>query len=87
MVDGLPGDAMHDVLEGVLQYECKEMLKEFLFKKKYFTLDQLNERLSRSDYGYYIDRNKQSPITRPAIKSDSNSLRQKGLCRKIHTCS
>ena len=34
VADGLPGDAMHDVLEGVLQYKCKEMLKEFIFKEK-----------------------------------------------------
>jgi hypothetical protein len=27
VVGGLPGDAMHDVLEGCLQYECKELLK------------------------------------------------------------
>ena len=32
VVDGLPGDAMHDVLEGVLPYQCKEMLKEFILR-------------------------------------------------------
>jgi hypothetical protein len=42
VVDGLPGDAMHDILEGVLQYECKEMLKVFIFVEKHFSLDQLN---------------------------------------------
>ena len=29
VIDGVPGDAMHDILEGVLQYQCKELLKCF----------------------------------------------------------
>lgn len=78
VVDGLPGDAMHDVLEGVLQYECKEMLKEFVFNEKYFTLDQLNERIRYFDYGYFNDKNKPSPIARQTLRSESNSLKQKG---------
>ena len=51
VVDGLPGDAMHDVLEGVLLYQCKEMLKEFIFKEKYFTLEQLIKRCAVSIMG------------------------------------
>lgn len=57
MIDGLPGDVMHDLLEGVLQYECKEMLKTFINEEKYLTLDQLNERIKRFDFGYYNDKN------------------------------
>jgi hypothetical protein len=53
----LPDDAMHDVLEGVLQYECKEMLKEFILKEKYLTLEQLNDRMTQFDYGYFNDKN------------------------------
>jgi hypothetical protein len=79
VVDGLPGDAMHDILEGVLQYVCKEMLKEFIFKDKYLTIDQLNERIGCFDYGYFNDRNKPSPIARQTLKSDTNSLKQKGV--------
>ena len=56
VIDGLPGDVMHDLLEGVLQYECKEMLKIFINEEKYLTLDQLNERIKRFDYGYYNDK-------------------------------
>lgn len=79
VVDGLPGDAMHDILEGVLQYVCKEMLKEFIFKDKLFTVEQLNERISCFDYGYVNDSNKPSPITRQTLKSENNSLKQKGM--------
>lgn len=78
VVDGLPGDAMHDVLEGVLQYVCKEMLKELIFQNKYNTVEQLNERITFFDYGYFNDRNKPSPITRQTLKSDNNNLKQKG---------
>ena len=78
MADGLPGDAMHDVLEGVLQYVCKEMLKEFIFKEKYISLEQLNERIVYFDYGYFNDSNKPSPISRQTLKSDNNNLKQKG---------
>lgn len=62
VIGGLPGDAMHDVLEGVLQYECKEMLKVFIREETYFTLDQLNERIKDFDYGYYNDKNKPSNL-------------------------
>jgi hypothetical protein len=87
VVDGLPGDAMHDVLEGVLPYECKEMLKEFIFKEKYFTLEQLNERMRCYDYGYFNDKNKPSPITIQTLKNESNNLKQKGkICSIFGKC-
>ncbi len=62
VIDSLPGDAMHDVLEGVLQYECKEMLKLLINQEKLFTLEQLNDRIQLFDYGYMNDRDKPSPI-------------------------
>lgn len=79
VIDGLPGDVMHDLLEGVLQYECKEMLKIFISEQKYLTLDQLNERIKRFDYGYYNDKNKPSPISLQTLNNSNNSLKQKGL--------
>ena len=33
-MDGLLGDAMHDILEGVLQYKVKEILKVFYMGAK-----------------------------------------------------
>lgn len=79
VIDGLPGDVMHDLLEGVLQYECKEMLKIFINEEKYLTLDQLNERIKRFDYGYYNDKNRPSPISQQTLNNANNSLKQKGL--------
>ena len=42
VVDSLLADAMHDLLEGVLQYECKEMLSVFVYQINYFTLQTVN---------------------------------------------
>ncbi|XP_046848512.1 uncharacterized protein LOC124442044 isoform X1 [Xenia sp. Carnegie-2017] len=77
VADGMPGDAMHDILEGVLQYVCKELLKHFIFKEKFLTLEQLNERMNSFDYGNFNDKNKPSPITRTTLRSENNSLKQK----------
>ena len=54
------------------------MLKEFIFKEKYFTLEQLNERMRCFDYGYFNDKNKPSPIAIQTLKNDANHLKQKG---------
>ena len=35
-------DVMHDVLEGVLQYEVKLLLRHLIYDEHCFTLDQLN---------------------------------------------
>ena len=71
---------MHDLLEGVLQYECKEMLKTFINEQKYLTLSQQKERLKRFDFGYYNDKNKPSPISQQTLNNSNNSLKQKGMC-------
>lgn len=49
-VEGLPGDAMHDVLEGVLLYETKEFLKYVINEQSYFLLDQLNQWIQHFDF-------------------------------------
>ena len=46
MVGGLPTDAMHDILEGVLHYEMKEMMKNFIKIEGFLTVDELNRRIS-----------------------------------------
>lgn len=51
VVGGLPADAMHDVLEGVLQYHTKELLKFCILEQKTFTLEELNKRITSFDYG------------------------------------
>lgn len=43
-------DLMHDILEGVVRYAMKEVLKG-LFSKKYFNLQELNNRIALFNYG------------------------------------
>ena len=69
---------MHDVLEGVLQYEAKEFLKYAIDGQNYFTLDQLNQWIQNFDYGYADVSNKPSPIALSTLRSSTNSLKQKG---------
>ena len=38
-------DVMHDVLEGVLQFEAKLLLRQFIHHDHYFTLAQLNQQI------------------------------------------
>ena len=37
MIGGLPGDAIHDVLEELLQYEAKEFIKHAVLYERYST--------------------------------------------------
>lgn len=76
---------MHNILKGVLQYKCKEMLNMFIYELKYFTLQQLNQNVKSFDYGYYNDKNKASPITCQALKGDANNIWQKVMYQCI-TC-
>jgi len=45
-------DVMHDILEGVLQYEVKLMLRVVIEEEGYFTLDHFNSCLENLELGY-----------------------------------
>ncbi|XP_044173356.1 uncharacterized protein LOC122957349 [Acropora millepora] len=87
VVGGLPADAMHDVLEGVLQYGVKESIKVYINEQKLFTLDELNKRIAECDYGYHNDANRPAQITQKKLASADNGLRQHAnqmWCRGLH---
>ena len=67
---------MHDILEGCLQYECKELLKYLITERKYFNLSFLNS--SIANFGYQNDTDKPSPISELTMRSNSNTLHQRG---------
>lgn len=81
VVGGLPPDVMHDILEGVLQYEVKEMLKKYIKVEHHLTLEELNGRIARYDFGYYNDKNKPSLISEQKFSSNDNSLKQHGMLK------
>lgn len=69
-------DIMHDVLEGVLQYEAKLMLQVMVSKENYFTLDELNSRIENFELGYMESKNRPTAISSTTLFSNGNSLRQ-----------
>ncbi|HLX53398.1 MAG TPA: hypothetical protein VKR58_05640, partial [Aquella sp.] len=66
-------DIMHDLLEGVVQYELKLVLRK-LVKIKCFTLDTLNARLLSHNYGRIESKNKPSAI-RLDLKGNSIGMK------------
>lgn len=68
---------MHDLLEGVLQYEVKELLK-YLIAEDMLTLYELNSHLEFFPYSYTDIKNKPSSIASSTIVSSDHGLKQKG---------
>ena len=56
-------DIMHDIFEGVLQYEVKLMLQLMINTEKYFTLEELNSSLEHLELGYMEYKDQPTPIT------------------------
>jgi len=75
ITEGLPPDIMHDILEGGLQYEVKEMLQVFTEEKGYFTLDTLNKVIEEFKYGYTDSKDKPASIS---LSSSDHSIAQEG---------
>lgn len=72
-----PEDVMHILLEGVVPYETKLLLK-LLIEDKCLTLNELNSRIESFDYGYMDRRNKPSPITRETMNMVDTKCKQSG---------
>lgn len=75
VTDGLPPDIMHDILDGALQYEVKEMLRLFTGEKNFFSLNTLNHLRSKFSYHYSDSENNLAPIT---LHTKDNKINQEG---------
>ena len=62
VVDGLPPDIMHDLLEGVVPFEMALVLQYFV-SEGYFTVEELNSILDSWKYGPLDNANKPVPIS------------------------
>uniref|UniRef100_A0A1X7VRK7 Uncharacterized protein n=1 Tax=Amphimedon queenslandica TaxID=400682 RepID=A0A1X7VRK7_AMPQE len=62
---GLPQDIMHDLLEGVLNFQLKLFIKHCI-RSKYFVL-QLNKRIKSFDYVHTLSNQKPPPSQRQII--------------------
>ena len=71
-------DIMHDLLEGVLQYEAKLLLL-VLVQSNYFTLEDFNSRLENIELGYMECKNRPTIVSAKTFNSDGNSLKQNGI--------
>jgi len=80
IVDRLVPDVMHDILEGSLQYEVKELLKHFIHTEKYFTLDVLNQKINEFPYALSDKATKLATIALTILAASDHTVKQKGLC-------
>ena len=71
-------DIMHDVLEGVLQYEMKLMLKHMISVENYFSLDILNTRLESIELSGTESKSRPTCISPSNMNSGGNTLKQSG---------
>ena len=62
VINQLPQDIMHVLLEGVIPYELVHMLTYFVVNRKYFKIDQLNDRITCFAYSNQEAKDKPSPI-------------------------
>jgi len=73
----LMSDVMHDLMEGVLQYETKLMLARFL-ERKYFSLENLNQQIEALELPYGKESNKPVILDRKTLNTRGSRLNQKG---------
>ena len=77
-MNALAPDIMHDILEGCLMYEMKELLIHYVSNKKLLTLDELNSRIDTFPFSYLDARNKPSLIK--SLGTTDHALKQSGSC-------
>lgn len=72
-------DVMHDILEGMLQYEVKLLLQYLVNFENYLTLDILNSKLENVELSSVESKNRPTTISLKTLNSDGNSLKQNGM--------
>ena len=81
VANALAPDIMHDILEGCLMYEMKELLIHYFSNKKLLTLDELNSRIDTFPFSYLDARNKPSLIK--SLGTTDHGFKQSGWCTLI----
>ena len=79
VVNQLPQDIMHVLLEGVIPFEMTLMLKYFVVDQEYFSIAQLNERIASFSFTQQEARDKPSPIKAQIFTSQGGKLNQSGM--------
>lgn len=68
---------MHDVLEGAVPFEIKELLKH-LIAEKTITLTEINNAICSFPYSFADAANKPGEIEQSSLRSRDDSLKQTG---------
>lgn len=71
-------DPMHDLLEGVLQYEAKLILNYSIMQEKYLSFSRFCDLLESIELGYMEVDDRPTPITRSLLTGPEKNLSQKG---------
>ena len=71
-------DIMHDVLEGILQYEAKLMLQYMINVENFFSVNMFNSKLRNLELSSAESKNRPTSISVKTINSEGNSLKQNG---------
>ena len=74
----MPQDVMHILLEGVLPYTIKAMLKSYVYAKQYVTIYDINDRMLHFKYSRAEAKNKPSQISSNSLNEDGR-LSQTGI--------
>lgn len=77
VTEGLVPDIMHDVLEGSLSYEIKELLR-WLISERVLTLNELNDAISSFPFWGEDARNKPCLFDKKLLKEKHHGLKQTG---------
>lgn len=79
-------DVMHDILEGLLQYEMKLLLHVMIEEEGYFSLDYFNSCLDNLELGYMESKSRPTLISVRTFRSAGNSLKQTSMfCIYMYT--
>jgi len=81
----LPQDVMHVLLEGVIPYTLKCMLRRFICDRHYFTIEFLNDRITCFSFSRSECRSKPTKLTSDAILHTDGGLRQTGTAFMLHS--
>ena len=78
-------DILHDVLEDALQHEVKLVIRKFIQDDRYFTIDEVNQKIDSFDFGYLESKNRPTPLCLSSIANCADhSLKQSGIVDPFH---
>lgn len=74
VIKNLSVDPMHDFLEGICPRDIALILHHFIYKEKFFTIEQLNNHIQGFNYGSSYNNQNQPPEILPSHLTKTKSL-------------